>query len=131
MLSLYVFAGCVFAATYATAIEYRSRAKTHDPQFNVHVRPKFVEIHKGDSLTIKCRAKGGYKLSDIPMISFYVSVYNYMATCFFCNTHPSLVISPFVRVHKESSPIISPFISVYCYYKVKVDDMRSLHKYLG
>lgn len=73
MLATYVLAAAILSATYAAAIE-QYRQTSSKPNFYVRIPGKnLFNFHKGQTLKVRCKAKGGHDIDDIPMISFYVS----------------------------------------------------------
>ncbi len=85
---MYVLVSCVLSATYALAVEHpppavRRYSRSHGDaaaggagvgSLRLSVKPEFTEMRRGDTVTVRCRARGtGVKVEETPFITFYVS----------------------------------------------------------
>ena len=79
MLTVYFLVSCVLSATYAVAVEHpiRRYSRSHDAERSpkLMVKPEFIEMRRGETVKVRCRARGGRNIDDLPFITFYVSIY--------------------------------------------------------
>ncbi len=89
MLTIYLLTAFALSATSAVAIEQRRYSRSHgDGRISISVHPKFINMKKGESIAVKCRAKGGVNIENRPFVTFYVSTRTYSTSRMIRNSFP-------------------------------------------
>ena len=72
---IYVVISLSLVISHAKAIEPQLLRPQRDVEhIKVNVRENLVELYENEEVDVSCRARGGDKIKETPIITFYVSV---------------------------------------------------------